>query len=113
METILEITITIKTPKSSSKLEDRVVEAKKYEYEYIHGHRYTVGLASFTITNMLCKGSSMVEMVQALMEKHDFNNEAKAKTKIRGHMGWLRKQEGVVVVENDGIYKAEVETVEG
>lgn len=99
--------------KSVAKKEKKVKEVKEKapKVEVIksrYGHK--VGSMSAEVDDLLWKGSTVEEMVTALMEKFGKDKEAAA-SKVKGHLGWLKKQNIVeVVVEND-IYKVNVESV--
>ena len=73
-----------------------------------YGHK--VGSMSAEVDDLLWAGSTVEEMVTALMEKFGKNKDA-ATSKVKGHLAWLKKQNIVEVVVTDDIHKVNVESI--
>ena len=99
--------------KAVAKKEKKVkeVKEKKEKAEVIksrYGHK--VGSMAAVIDDMVWEGSSVADMVAAIMG--GFNKTEQVATgKVKGHLTWLKREKGVEIVKTDDVFKATTESI--
>ncbi len=75
-----------------------------------YGHR--INTMAALIDDMVWVGSTFDAMVKKIMLWHD-RDEASAKAKLRSHFPWLQNVKGVAITNDNGVYKAAIEYMDG